>query len=677
MTAVAIIQVRMGSTRLAGKVMADLGGRPVLDWSVRAAEAVPGIDRVVVATSVQSGDDTIAVWCDDNGFACHRGPEDDVLARYQIAAEAEAADTVMRLTSDCPLLDPQVCGQVLMVFERTGADYAGNVDPRSWPDGLDCEVFTAAALAAAAAEARGPAEREHVTPFIRNQRDRFDVRNVACPVPGLADERWTLDTPQDLEFLGQVVDRLPSAAPPPFLEVVRLLDAEPALRAINQDAPRHLYVFAENDIAGQGFERSRALLARAEKTIPIGSQTFSKSRVQYPEGQAPMFLTYGQGGRVWDVDGNEYVDLVSGLLPVVLGYRDADVDQAIRRQLDNGISFSLATTLEADLSERLVEIIPSAEMVRFGKNGSDATSAAVRLARAYTGRDRIAVCGYHGWRDWYIATTTRNKGVPAAVREFSHSFPYNDLEALDRLLDSHSGEFAAVTMEPMNTTEPEPGYMEGVRDIAHRHGALLVYDEIITGFRYALGGAQELFGVAPDLACFGKALGNGMPIAAVVGRADVMREMEEIFFSATFGGETLSLAAAIAVIDKMRREPVIDTLWRTGERLAEGARASAQAHGLGDVVTFAGKPCWTFVQFNDHPAATSEAMKTLFIREMIRGGVLMLHSHNVCFAHGEEDIAHVLATYDRVFATMAEMLKQGDIEAQLDVPVIRPIFSVR
>ena len=456
-----------------------------------------------------------------------------------------------------------------------------------------------------------------------------------------------------------------------------MLDAEPELRHINGGAPAQDYGVSGGDIAGFGHEKSQALLERAEKSIPLGSQTFSKSRIQFPPGSSPLFLTHGQGARVWDVDGNEYVDLMCGLLPVVLGYRDPDVDLAVRRQLDGGISFSLATVLEAELAERLADIVPCAEMTRFAKNGSDATSGAVRLARAHTGRDRVAVSGYHGWQDWYIGTTSRHKGVPDAVRALSHAFPYNDLEALDRLLSAHKAEFAAVVMEPMNSVDPEPGYLAGVADLARRHGALLVFDEIITGFRFALGGAQELFGVTPDLACFGKAMGNGMPISAVTGRAGVMAGMEEIFFSATFGGETLSLAAAIAVIDKMKREPVIETLWRSGDRLAEGVRNHTRRHGLDGVVSTAGRAPWTFVQFADHEAAGRDAIKTFFMAEMIGGGVLVQQTHNVCYALTETDLDHVLAVYERALATLAERLDQGGLEEQMGNAVIRPIFEVR
>ncbi len=425
------------------------------------------------------------------------------------------------------------------------------------------------------------------------------------------------------------------------------------------------------------YARSLSLLERAERTIPLASQPFSKSRVQFPPGGAPLFLDRGKGGRVWDVDGNEYVDLVAGLLPVVLGYGDEDVDRAISEQLGKGISMSLATELEVDLAERLVEIIPCAEMVRFGKNGTDATSAIVRLARAVTNRERIAVCGYHGWQDWYIGATSRHFGVPQAVRELTHLFPYGDVAALDDMMEKYPGEFALVIMEPANSIEPPAGYLESVRDVAHRHGALLAFDEIITGFRFAMGGAQALFGVTPDLASFGKAMGNGMPISAVCGRADLMQAMEHIFFSGTFGGETLSLAAAIATIDKMRRENAIDTLWSTGDRIAAGVEKKVSSHGLDDIIHLGGFAPWRLVGFSDHATARKEAIKTLFITEMAANGVLLNGSHNICFAHDEEDVKDVLDAYDATLARIAEELKQGGLEDRLPCPAIEPVFAVR
>jgi glutamate-1-semialdehyde 2,1-aminomutase len=425
------------------------------------------------------------------------------------------------------------------------------------------------------------------------------------------------------------------------------------------------------------YRRSQELLERARRVIPLGTQTFSKSYQQYPQGESPLFLTHGRGGRVWDVDGNEYVDLVSGLLPVVLGYCDPDVDTAVTTQMASGMSFSLATELEIEVAEALVEIIPCAEMVRFGKNGTDATSAAVRLARAFTGRERIVAIGYHGWQDWYVGATTRSRGVPKSVGELTHKAAYNNLQAVAELFGAHRGEVAAVIIEPTADRAPDPGYLEALRDLVHENGALLIFDEVITGFRFALGGAQELFSVTPDLAAFGKAMGNGLPISAVVGRADIMQELDEVFISATFGGETLSLAAAKAVITKMRSQPVIDHLWSAGQRLAEATMALVAQHELGSVFELRGAAPWKVIAFNDHATASKEAIKTLFMVEMLRHGVLVAASHNITYAHDEADRNQVLSAYDAAFSVIAKALAAGNLETKLTCPPILPVFQVR
>jgi glutamate-1-semialdehyde 2,1-aminomutase/spore coat polysaccharide biosynthesis protein SpsF len=664
-----------------GKIFADLSGKSVLEWVVRAARLAHGVHDVWIATSLASADDGVAEWCRSNGIAVYRGSEHDVLGRYLGASDASKAEVVVRITADCPFLDPAVVAQTVRLRAVTGADYASNIDPPTWPDGLDCEVFLTTALRTAAQEATRPAYREHVTPFIRSNRARFSVETLIAPLPELAKERWTLDTPADLAFLQAVAGRLPADHPPSFLDVLGVLDGNPELKEINCQEARNagfgVSLDPEKLKAGRSFGGSQRFLERAERVIPLGSQTFSKSRIQLPPGESPLFVTHGDGGRVYDVDGNEYVDLVNALLPNVLGYRDPDVDFAIRRQLTRGISFSLPTILEAELSERLVEHIPCAEMVRFGKNGTDATSAAVRLARAATRRDRLILLGYHGWQDWYIGATTRNLGVPASVCALSHTAAYGDLAAIDGLFREYPGEFAAVVLEPMNTVEPPPGYLAGLVDLAHRNGALVIFDEVITGFRWSLGGAQAYYGVTPDLACFGKAMGNGMPISAVTGRAEIMRLMQEIFFSGTMAGEALSLAASIATIDKLARENVIKHLWRVGAQLMHAARARIERAGLSAVIGLVGAAPWAILTFKDHPKCAKDAIKTVFLREMIAAGVLINASHNICFAHSPSDIARVLGAYDHALSVVREELNRGDLERRLGNRIIRPVFSVR
>ena len=658
----------------------DLHGETTLGRVLIAARAIVGVDAVVVATSVAASDDPVATWCKEQNVAFYRGPEDDVLERMRIVATGEKADIIMRLTADCPLLDPAVCSQLLLLRDQTNADYASNVDPPSWPDGLDCEAFKMAALSSASQEATDAADREHVTPFIRRNRSRFKAANLGCSIPGLKQHRWTLDTKSDLIFLRAVLAQLPKDRPVTHPEVLNVIRKFPELTDLNKEETRNAgsaNSAADRTPKNVAFAASDVALVRACKSIPLGSQTFSKSAIQLPAGETPYFLSHGDGGQVWDVDGNAFVDLGCGLLSVTLGYRDPDVDAAIHAQMNNGISFSLATELETQLAERLIDIIPCAEMVRFGKNGSDATSGCIRVARAATGRDRVAVCGYHGWQEWYIGATSRNKGIPKAVSELTHPFPYNDLDALHALLNQYPGEFAAVIMEPMSTIEPTPGYHAELAALARQHGAIFIFDEIVTGFRYSLGGAQEYFGVTPDLAAFGKGMGNGMPISAVVGRADLMAEMGEVFFSSTFGGETLSLAASIAVIDKMQREPVIEKIWQTGSQLATDVTARIAKYGLQNVFTLCGKAPWTLVAFQDHPDARKEAIRTMWMREMTHRGVLTLGSHNICYAHDDADMTIVVAAWDHALAAVRAALDNGALEEQLTCPVIEPIFRVR
>ncbi len=429
--------------------------------------------------------------------------------------------------------------------------------------------------------------------------------------------------------------------------------------------------------ANNKWSRSQQLLERALRTIPIGSQTFSKSHLQMPKDNAPLFMERGKGARVWDVDGNEYVDCMMALAPIILGYCDPDVDEAIRAQLDRGICLSMPTTLEMECAERMVDLIPCADMVRFGKNGSDATSACVRLARAYTKRDKVIVCGYHGWHDWYIGSTTRKLGVPKAVCDLTFSVPYNDIEALKKAFELFGADIAAVTMEPMNAVKPNPGYLEEVREITKKYGALLVFDEVVTGFRYDLGGAQTRFGVTPDLAAFGKAMGNGMPLSAVTGRGDIMKMMEDIFFSGTFGGEALSLAACIAVIDKMKREPVIEHLKTMGQSVQDGLAVLIKKHNLDEVFSIIGQDCLGYLAAKDYNGTRGLAIRTMLLQKMIDQGVLTIGAMTMSYAFRDAEKQKVLDAADKTFAYIREMLDKGDVENRMDVPVIEPIFTVR
>lgn len=425
------------------------------------------------------------------------------------------------------------------------------------------------------------------------------------------------------------------------------------------------------------YAKSEAQLARARKVIPLGAQTFSKSITQYPLGVSPYFAARARGSRVWDVDGNEYTDYINALAAITLGHADPDVNEAVARQLADGTVFTLSHTLESDVAERICAMVPCAEMVRFGKNGSDATAGAIRIARAFTGRDHVLMCGYHGWLDWSIGTTARNKGVPAATRALTHTFPYNDLAALEAKLLSLKGQVAAIILEPMNVAEPLPGYLAGVKALAEREGAVLVFDETITGFRFADGGAQELFGVTPHLATFGKGLANGFPLSAVAGRRDIMMEMEEVFFSFTMGGECLSLAAARACLDKMRRERVTAHLARLGTRLKAGVAERIARYDAAHIFSVSGHPSWTFLNFSDANGVSAFETKTLFMQEMFERGILAFGTHNLSFAHDDADIDALLAVYDAVLPLLAAAVNERRVRQLLKCAPLEPLFKVR
>ena len=425
------------------------------------------------------------------------------------------------------------------------------------------------------------------------------------------------------------------------------------------------------------FNQSQRLLKKVSKVIPLASQTFSKSYLQYVKGCAPLFITHGRGCRVWDVDGNEYVDMINGLLPVILGYQYPAVDNAIKKQLRRGIIFSLSSPLEYELARLLIKHIPCAEMVRFGKNGSDVTSGAVRLARAVTGRDHIACCGYHGWHDWYIGSTARNLGVPKTTQQLTHPFQYNNIESLKKIFKKYPEKIAAIIMEPMNYTEPEYNFLQQVKELAHQNGALLIFDEVITGFRYNLGGAQKLFGVIPDLATFGKAMANGMPVSALVGRRAYMEKINDIFYSFTMGGEALSLAAAIATIKEMEKKKVIDYLWKLGKYLQDNTNKIIAEFGLEKILRVAGKPCWQVFKINGTDKYSDLEIKSYLQQELLQAGFLWYGQHNMSFSHTKKDLDALLAAYRRIFKQLKELLDRGKLKQSLNGEPITNIFKVR
>jgi glutamate-1-semialdehyde aminotransferase len=416
------------------------------------------------------------------------------------------------------------------------------------------------------------------------------------------------------------------------------------------------------------FEQSMSWWERAQRVIPLGTQTLSKHPSQWVQGAHPTHLVRGKGAHLWDVDGNEWIDEPMALGPIILGYAEPVVDDAIRAQLDDGITFTLMHPLEVEVAERITAMCPGVEQVRFGKSGSDAVSAAVRAARAHTGRDLVAVLGYHGWHDWYIGSTTRNLGVPKAVADLTTALPYGDLDAVADLFSRHPGEVACVVLEPSGATVPPEGYLAGLVDLCREHGVVSVFDEVITGFRLAPGGARERYGVEPDLSCYGKALGNGMPIAAIGGSRELMHTFEDVFFSGTHGGEALSLAAARAVLDTIADGTVLAAIEARGQTVLDGVTALVEKHGVGGLITVGGEPQRTVVGIaGPDPLVTKSWVQQC----QAEAGCLFNGSIFICSRHTDDDVARMLAGFDRAFEALAA---GTDVRSLLVGDPVQPVF---
>ena len=418
-------------------------------------------------------------------------------------------------------------------------------------------------------------------------------------------------------------------------------------------------------------EKSDKWYERALKVQKPVTQTLAKGPGQFTKGIAPKYLKRGKGARVWDVDDNEYIDFNAAIGPLSLGYAYDVVDKAIKKQLKDGISFSLMHPLEVKLCELIQDIIPNAEAVKISKTGADVCSAAVRVARAFTGRDKIFCCGYHGWHDWYIGITSRNAGVPENIQNLTYTFEYNDIESLKAALDPS---VAAVILEPFIFEPPQVGFLKELAEACHANGTLLIFDEMWTGFRIALGGAQEYFKVKPDLAVYSKACANGMPIALLTGRADVMELFnKDVFSYTTFGGETLSLAACIATIEELRDKKVPQYLDEKGGILKKGYNELVAQLGMEKYTQCIGYNCRSMVTFTPAVGNILE-VKALMQQEMIKRGILWAGFHNMMYSHTHMDIQYTLKTYANVLLIVKEAIESENVKSYLIGEPLEPVF---
>jgi len=680
MKTLAIIQARCSSSRLPNKVLKSIVGKPMIQLQLERVLRAGSFDGLILATSMAVSDNRLEDLIKELGIKCFRGDLNDVLDRFYRAAKLHAPEYVVRLTGDCPLADPKLIDDVVAYCRDGGYDYASNALEPTFPDGHDVEVIKMSALSKAWSDADLLSEREHVTPFIYNRPHLFKIGSYKGK-KDLSELRWTVDNPDDFEFVKKVYEGLYRDNPKfDTDDILAYLDDNPSLKTINSHHMRNeglkLSKAKDHVIEKRKITRSIGMQNRAKKLIPGMTQLLSKRPDQFSLGVWPSYFKRAEGATVWDLDDNEYIDMsIGGIGANILGYCDPDVDSAVIDAIRRGNSSSLNCQEEVLLAELLCEIHPWAEMVRYARTGGEAMTIAVRLARAATGRDKVAVCGYHGWHDWYLAANLSDEkaldghllpglepaGVPRCLKGSVVTFNYNNFESFEDLISSYGDELAAVIMEPIRNDDPKEGFLQSVKDVCGRIGAVFIFDEISAGFRLNSAGAHMQLGVEPDIAVFSKSIGNGYPMAAIIGRMDVMSAAQKSFISSTYWTERTGPAAAIATLNKHRKMNVSERLVKVGRAIQEGWRDAASLNGLN--IEIGGIPPLSHFSFK---CDDSQAVKAYFIQLMLERGYLASTSFYSMFSHEKSHVGGYINALNEVFCLIAEAVRNGDVHGRLD-----------
>ena len=636
-----------------------------------------------MATSDSKQDDIIESLCEEWGVNCFRGSENDVLDRYYKAGKKYCINTVVRITGDCPLIDYKLVDEIIDYFHKNDFDYVSNTIEPTYPDGMDIEVFTFSALEQAWQRASLLSDREHVTPFIYKNsnyagQNLFKASNYSYPVD-FSNIRLTVDEDNDLEVVRYLIENTPENFT--WLDYVSELTKNPEmiLKNIkyqrNEGYDQSLKDESKSLNPKLNIPKSLNMQFRAKKLIPGMTQLLSKRPDQFSAGSWPGYFSKARGADVWDLDGNHYIDMcINSVGANILGYADNDVDQAVTLSIRNGTNCSLNCPEEVELAELLCNIHPWAENVRYARTGGEAMAIAVRIARASTGKDKVAFCGYHGWHDWYLSANLKNKdnlkglllpglepnGVPKCLAGTALPFHYNRIDELEEIILKNQDDLAAIIIEPIRNDPPENGFLESIRNLSNKNGIILVADEISSGFRMNCGGAHLLFDFIPDIAVFSKALGNGYPIAAVIGKERVMKAAQDTFISSTYWTERIGPCAAIAMIQKYQALSVHKHLCHFGEMIQDGWKKMAEKHGI--PISIGGIFPISHFSFNCENALKKKAF---FIQRMLERGFLASTNYYAMYAHNETHVEKYISAVDEVFFEMSALSKNDEIDNKL------------
>jgi glutamate-1-semialdehyde 2,1-aminomutase len=673
MYVVAIVQARMGSIRLPNKVMKLVStGMPMIEVLLSRLSGSKEIDKIVLATSTDPCNYPLIKHVSKLGYDVFRGSENDLLDRYYQAALQQSSDIIVRITGDCPLIDPEIVDTVIKTYKVNNADYVCNVSPPTYPDGLDVEVFSFSSLKTAWENSKNSFDREHVTPYIR-ESGKFKIKNVSND-KDYSGERWTVDNPEDYEVVKSIFKYFLPRVNFSWHEVLRLKSMDPSIFSANQHITRN---------EGADIVRGQKLWKRAKKIIPGGNMLLSKRPEMFLPDHWPAYYKKAKGCKVWDLDDNKFIDMsIMGIGTNILGYGQPEIDEAVVKSIQLGNMSTFNAPEEVYLAEKLIDMHPWSDMARFARSGGEANAIAVRIARSASGKDKVAICGYHGWHDWYLSANLSDNssldghllpgldpsGVPRNLKNTVIPFQYNNYLELEEIVSNH--DIGVIKMEVQRNEPPIDGFLEKVRQLATKNGIVLIFDECTSGFRETFGGLHKKYGVDPDMAIFGKALGNGYAITAVIGRKEVMESAQSTFISSTFWTERIGLVAALKTLEVMERDKSWNTVTDIGRKIGERWLKLGSRYKLD--ISVGGLSA--LIGFNIHSDDWLK-YKTLVTQEMLSKGMLAASAVYVCTEHKGSIIDQYFENIEPIFEQIKKCEEGFPIDELLNGPVCHSGFK--
>ena len=659
-----ILQARINSSRFPKKVLTNLFGRPMIVFQIERIKRCKNINEIIIATTTKSEDDCLYKIGIEHGLKVIRGSENDVLSRYCAAAKSIKSDTIVRLTGDCPLIDAKMVDYAIEIFNKGKYEYLANNNPPTFPDGLDIEVFTKDLLFKTNKKSLNDFQREHVTPSMREDKN-LNKKNIQYP-KDLSHIRLTVDEPEDFKVIESVISNFNGSSEFEWTEVLDLYESNPDIFDANQ-------MFERNE--GAYLDKGQKLWRRAKRVIPGGNMLLSKRPEMFLPGKWPSYFSKAKGCKVWDLDGRELVDMsIMGIGTNILGYGNDEVDEAVRKIVLAGNMSTLNCPEEVFLAEKLISLHSWADMVRFARTGGEANAISIRIARAATGKETVAICGYHGWHDWYLATNLKDDsaleehllpgldplGVPKALLGTVKPFSFNRLDQLEDI--SNKYDLAAVKMEVQRNLQPKKEFLEGVRDLCDRKNIVLIFDECTSGFRETFGGIHKKYKVNPDIAMFGKALGNGYACTACIGRKEIMNAAQSTFISSTFWTERIGPTAAIKTLEVMEKIKSWEIITQKGLNLRKSIQNLADKYSL--KIKHNGIPSlggYSFLSNN------SNKYKTYITQEMLKHNYLAGTSCYLSTSHTDLIIKEYVDILDQIFSNISKCEDGNSIDELLEV----------